>query len=154
MRGLFDHVSYEHVCSGIGLPHLYRYLQQADEEVESPAVARCLAESADPVRLIVAAALDPATPDPLCAATVGLFAEILGAEAGNLALKVLATGGIYLAGGLAVHTLPELAGATFARAFRDKGRMSAVLGTVPIHVVLAHAALIGAAAHGLALVDG
>jgi hypothetical protein len=85
--------------------------------------------------MIVAAACDPVAPDPLSGATLDLFAEILGAEVGNLALRMLATGGIYLAGGLAAHAMPFIASATFARAFRHKGRFADLLDRVPIHVM-------------------
>lgn len=154
LQGRFDHVSYELVCSGIGIPHLYDYLKQAGVAPEAPGLARRLAGAADPTRLIVEAALMPTAADPLSVATIELFADILGAEAGNLALKVLATGGVYLAGGLAVRTLPVLESERFARAFRRKGRFAGMLERVPVHVVLARAALIGAAACGLELAAG
>ena len=151
MQGHFDHVSYEMVCSGIGLPHLYAFLRERGETPEAPDLAQRLAAAPDPTRLIVAAGLDPTGADPLSATTLALFVEILAAEAGNLALKVLATGGVYLAGGLALRTLPLLERASFAAPFRRKGRFADLLSRVPVRVILAPAALIGAASHGLEL---
>jgi glucokinase len=151
MQGQFDHVSYEMVCSGIGIPHLYAFLRGRGDLPEAPDLARQLAGAPDATRLIVAAGLAQAAPDPLSAATLALFVEILAAEAGNLALKVLATGGVYLAGGLALRVLPLLEGERFALAFRRKGRFADLLSRLPVRVILSPAALLGAAAHGLAL---
>lgn len=149
MQARFDHVSYEMVCSGVGVPHLYAYLRERVAAPESPDLARDLAAAPDQTRLIVGAGLDPDRPDPLCAATLALFVEILAAEAGNLALKVLATGGVYLAGGLALRALPLLAGDHFAAAFRRKGRFTDFLAALPVRLILAPAALLGAAARGM-----
>lgn len=91
MQRRFDHVSDELVCSGIGIPHLYGYLRERGDVPEAPELARQLATVPDPTRLLVAAGLAAAGPDPLSAATLALFVEILAAEAGNLALKVLAS---------------------------------------------------------------
>ena len=151
MQRRFDHVSDELVCSGIGIPHLYGYLRERGDVPEAPELARQLATAPDPTRPIVAAGLAAAGPDPLSAATLALFVEILAAEAGNLALKVLAPGGVYLAGGLALRALPLLEGGRFADAFRRKGRFAELLSRLPVQVVLAPAALIGAAARGLGL---
>jgi glucokinase len=151
MQQRFDHVSYEMVCAGIGIPHLYAFLRDRRETPEAPALARDLAAAPDPTRLIVTVGLDPANADPLCAATLALFVEILAAEAGNLALKVLATGGVYLSGGLALRMRSLLEGERFARAFRHKGRFSDLLSPLPVRLILAPAALIGAASRGLEL---
>ena len=79
-----------------------------------------------------------------------IFVSILGSEAGNLALKMLATGGIYLGGGIPPRILPALRGERFLTAFRSKGRMSTLLENVPVHVILnPKVALLGAAYHGL-----
>ncbi len=147
----FDHVSYEMVCSGIGIPNLYGYLRERGEVPESPDLARQLATAPDQTRLIFAAGLAAPAPDPLSAATLALFVEILAAEAGNLALKALATGGVYISGGLALRTLPLLESAHFAESFRRKGRFTDLLSRLPVQVILAPAALIGAAARGLEL---
>ena len=95
----FGHVSFERVCSGKGLPHIYEFLRASKYASEPAEFAAKLAEAADPTPLIVKAALNEPANHPLCLATLHLFIEILGAEAANLALKVLATGGVYLGGG-------------------------------------------------------
>jgi glucokinase len=150
----FDHVSFEAVCSGLGIPHIYTYLRNRGAAPESPEVMAQLATAADPTPVIVEAALHPTTPCPLCVATLDNFASILGAEAGNLALKVLATGGVYLAGGLPMRMIPLLDAGGFVRAFRRKGRFADLLARVPIHVLVGRAALIGAAGSGLDLMRG
>jgi glucokinase len=141
----FGHVSVERVCSGIGIPQIYAYLCARGELPQSPELTRELAACDDQTPVIMAAALAPTNPDPLTAATLATFVEILGAEAGNLALKVLATGGVYLAGGIPQRILSALEDERFLRAFRNKGRLGEVLQHVPIHVILQRAALIGAA---------
>ena len=75
--------------------------------------------------------------------------SILGDEAGNLALKVLATGGVYLAGGIPSHLLAKLTDGRFMRAFANKGRLSDLLVNMPVHVVTTRAALLGAVLYGL-----
>jgi glucokinase len=103
-----------------------------------------LAEAADPVPVLIEAAL--ADESGLCMRAVTLFCSILGAEAGNLALKTLATGGVYIGGGIAPRIQPFLEDGTFLAAFRRKGRMADLLFRMPVHVILEpRAALIGAA---------
>ena len=101
---------------------------------ESPDVAQQIESVRDPTKAIVDAAFDAGRNTPRCRATIEMFVSILGSEAGNLALKVLATGGIYLAGGVAVHTLRALREPGFMKAFTDKGRLSDLLKRVPVHV--------------------
>ena len=84
----------------------------------------------------------------LSATTLETFVAILGAEAGNLALKVLATGGVYLAGGIPIHVAPLLGDGRFMRPFRRKGRFAELLSGVPVHLVATRAALLGAARYG------
>ena len=116
--------------------------------VESPQLAQRLTMASDRTPLIVQAALD-ANPDPLCVATMEMFVSVLGAEAGNLALKVLATGGIYLGGGIPPRILPLLRTGCFMEAFTNKGRFSEMISKIPVHGILTQAALIGAARYGL-----
>src|SRR5262249_5186403 len=146
------HVSYEHACSGSGIPHLYDYLQHAGAAAASPEVAARVAAAEDRTPLILQAALDSEQPCPLCAATLQMFVSILGAEAGNLALKALAPGGVYLGGGIPPRILPALAEGRFCEAFQRKGRLAELLARVPIHVITNNVALIGAASYGLRLV--
>jgi glucokinase len=145
----FDHVSYERICSGIGLPNIYRFLKESGYASEPAWLAEQLAAD-DPTPIIVAAALDTSRPCELCAATLDLFVSALGAEAGNMALKVLATGGVYLGGGIPPRILPLLAGGEFMQAFLRKGRFSELLSRMPVRVILnSKAALLGAALYGL-----
>jgi glucokinase len=145
----FDHVSFERVASGVGIPNLYAFLRDQRGIAESPDLAGLLAETDDPTRPILQAALEETAPDPLARATLELFLRILGAEASNLALKVLSTGGVYLAGGIAQALRAELATAPFVDAFVSAGRFSAMLEQVPVYVVVGEVALLGAAAEGL-----
>jgi glucokinase len=145
-----DHVSVERVCSGPGLVAIYEYLRSAGVAPEGADVAPQLAAAPDHAPIIAKAGLRE-TPDPLSAATLAMFAEILGAEAGNLALKVLSTGGVYIAGGIPSHMLPILQRGDFLRAFVRKGRMAGLMGRMPVHVVMRQAAIFGAAIRGLEL---
>ena len=147
----YGHVSYERVCSGQGIKNIYRFLK--DQKVEKePAWLTEKFESAetDPVPLIIEAALNTERPCPICVTTITLFSSVLGAEAGNLGLRVLAKGGVYLAGGLPERVLPFLKKKAFLNAFYQKGRMSDVLKNVPLHVITnPTAGLIGAARYGV-----
>jgi len=146
----FEHVSYERVCSGRGLPNIYAFLKDSGYADEPAWLAEELAAADDPTPVIVNTAL--ARECELCVATLDTFVSILGAEAGNLALKVLASGGVYLGGGIPPRILPALEQGPFMQAFRSKGRMSDLLASVPVHVILnPKAALLGAACHGLEL---
>jgi glucokinase len=148
----FSHVSFERVCSGgPGIPNLYSYLKATG--LEEPAwLVEKLSSCEDPTPIIFSAAHDPARPCKLAAATVDLFVTILGAEAGNLALKVLATGGIYLGGGISPHILDDLQKPAFLDALRSKGRFRQLLTDMPLHVIMnPKAGLLGAAAFGLTI---
>jgi glucokinase len=146
----FDHVSCERVCSGIGLPNIYAFLRDTGYAEEPDWLAEELAAADDLTPLIVKGALDDESPCELCIATLNTFVSTLGAEAGNLALKALATGGVYLGGGIPPRILPALEQERFMEAFRRKGRMSDLLARMPVHVILnPKVALLGAACHGL-----
>ena len=106
------------------------------------------ASAADRPHLIGQAAQQP-DPDPLSRAALELMVSILGTEAGNLALKVLSTGGLYLAGGIPQRILPILEDGRFMRPFVAKGRLGEMLARMPVHVVTLRAALLGAALSGL-----
>lgn len=144
------HVSWERVCSGIGIPNIYAYFRDKVFSQETPAVAARLAAATDPTPVIVGAALDPEAPCPLCEATLDTFVGILGSEAGNLALKIFATGGVYLGGGIPPRILPLLGHNRFLEAFRHKGRFADLVAEIPVRVILnPKAALLGAAAAAL-----
>jgi glucokinase len=145
----FDHVSIERVCSGPGLLNIYDYLRESGSAPESAEVARALAAAGDGPHIISEAALRRPGPDPLSLAALELFISILGAEAGNLTLKVLGTGGVYLAGGIPGRILSALGDGRFMPAFVAKGRLAELLARVPVHVVIQRAALLGAALRGL-----
>jgi len=146
----FGHVSYERVCSGRGLPNIYSYLKESGKADEPDWLVEQLTVTDDPTPVIVNAALDPDKPCELCMAALETFVSILGAEAGNLALRVLATGGVYLGGGIPPRILPALEHQRFVEAFRGKGRLSELLANIPVHVILnPKAALLGAACRGL-----
>ena len=150
LRRKYDHVSVERVCSGPGLLNIYQYLRDSGAAPESAELARALAAAEYAPPLIGGAALRP-EPDLLSRAALDLFVSILGSEAGNLALKVLSLGGVYLAGGIPPRILPALDDGRFMRAFVAKGPMGAMLARIPVHVVALRAALLGAALRGLEL---
>jgi glucokinase len=146
-----DHVSYERVCSGgLGIPNLYAYLKDTGYAPEPAWLAEKLASSADPTPVIITAAQDKITPSDLCIAALDLFVTIMASEAGNLALKVLSTGGIYLGGGIPPRIVANLREPKFLEVLQDKGRFNDMLENMPVHVILnAKAGLLGAAAYGL-----
>lgn len=146
----FEHVSYERVCSGRGLPNLYAFFREGQHMEELPHVAEQLAAAGDLTPVIVSAAMDPERPSLACRRTLETFVSILGAEAGNLALKVLATGGIYLGGGIPPRILPFLKAGGFMQTYRHKGRFGAMVAQMPVYIILnSKAALLGAARAGL-----
>jgi glucokinase len=146
----YEHVSYERVCSGLGLPNIYAYLKASGYAEEPTWLADRLARVRDATPVIVTNALDEEERCELCEATLRIFVSILGAEAGNLALKTLATGGVYLGGGIPPRILPALDRAVFMRAFCKKGRFEELLTDVPVYVILnSQTPLLGAAAYGL-----
>jgi glucokinase len=153
MLRLYDHVSYEKVCSGLGIRNLYFFLKNTGYAPEPPWLAKQLLECKDPTPLIVNAALNhDEQPCELAVAALRLFVSILGAEAGNLALKLMSTGGVYLGGGIPRRILPWLEHKYFMQSFLNKGRFSTVLIRLPVHVILHHnAALLGVACLGLEL---
>jgi glucokinase len=137
------HVSWERVLSGPGLLNVYTFLRDADHGGETPALAERLRRD-DPPAVITDAALKGES--PLCIRAVELFAALYGAEAGNLALKIMATGGVWLGGGIAPRILPFLKTPAFREAFASKGRMRPLLETMPVRVILRNdVALLGAA---------
>ena len=135
-----DHVSYERVLSGPGLATLFEHLAPAGDEREA------VLSATDPAREVIARQQDSA----VCRRAAELFVDLLGAEAGNLALKSLPTGGLYLAGGMAPR-LRELVESRLLDAFLAKGRMRRVLARIPVRLVLdGHVGLRGAAARVVA----
>jgi glucokinase len=145
----FPHVSFERVCSGKGLPNIYDYLKDSGFAEEPQWLAEQLATTLDRSPIIVNNALDKEKACKLCVATLNTSVSILAAEAGNLALKVLSTGGVYLGGGIPPRILPYLKDKQFMQAFTHKGRFTQLLAQMPVHVILnPKVALLGAAIHG------
>ena len=146
------HVSYERILSGSGLYNTYQYLAEERVAPESPAFREALLEGEDPGKLIGRFALEEN--DPLCRETLRLFVRVYGAEAGNLALKSLAHGGVLIGGGIAPKILPAMTNGDFISSFRDKGRFSDWMGTLSVKVALNQdAGLFGAAQHAVQLIS-
>jgi len=142
------HVSYERVCSGIGIPNIYAFMKDSGKYDEPAWLQEALLEVDDKTPVIVKMAQTKAA--SICEATFDLFLSILGSEAGNLVLQVLATGGVYLGGGIPPRICPDLRGEAFVSAFTQKGRFSDLLSQVPVYVIMnPKAAIYGAANVGL-----
>lgn len=154
LQDKLDHVSYERVCSGQGLRQVYAFFHKFMGITEEHAdIARGISEADDPTPIIVNAGIRKVHCE-LCVKTLNTFIEILGAEAGNLGLKVLARSGIYLAGGVPGHILPALQEGRFIQALKAKGRMSELLSDFPVHVVTnPDAALYGVAKYGFEMMN-
>ncbi len=148
----FPHVSYERVCSGKGIPNIYDYLKDSGYAEEPSWLAERLAGTTDRTPIIINSALDPNLHCELCSATLNIFVAILGAETGNLVLKVLATGGVFIGGGIPPRILPYLHKEGFMQAFQHKGRFTTMMSEVPVHVILnPDIALLGAASYGFGM---
>jgi glucokinase len=139
-----EHVSYERVCSGIGLLNIYRFFRRRSGMPEPSWLAAEIA-GRDAAAAISAAALDQR--DSVCIDSLDLMVSIYGAEAGNLALKYLATGGVYVGGGIAPRILSKLGDGTFMRTFTAKGRFKSVLEQIPVTVIVNESAALLGAAH-------
>lgn len=125
------HVSYERVASGMGIASIYQFLREVSPHLESDELRNAIAESKD-------AAATLATwrgRDPLARQTLELFARVYGAQAGNLALTVLPRGGVFIAGGIAAKNLDLMQAGGFMEAFRNKGRMSGLMESIPVYIV-------------------
>jgi glucokinase len=144
---LGGHVSYERVLSGPGFLNIYEFLRDTGRHAEPPWLAERIA-AGNPNEAISAAAIE--LKEPLAAATLEMFCEAYGAEAGNLALKVVATGGVYVAGGIAPKLLPGFHVEAFLRGFYDKGRFAGMMKSLCVSIVTnPRVPLIGAAHYGL-----
>jgi glucokinase len=146
----FGHVSTERVLSGPGLVNIYSWLRHSKRFSEPAWLARSM-EEIDPARAIAEAAL--VEKHPLCVESLNMFVSILGSVAGNLALTAMATGGVYLGGGIPPKILPKLQESIFMQAFTNKGRFGDLLAKIPVRVILNdEAALLGAARCALDMV--
>lgn len=148
MRRRYHHVSYERLCSGVGIPNIYTYFRDSGRYYEPQWLKTELETAEDATPVIVNAAIERKA--DICVATLDLFMEVLGDEAGNMTLTVLATGGLYLGGGIPPRILPQLKASNFLQAFRNKGRFSDMMAQVPIYVITnAQAGLYGAIYAGM-----
>ncbi|MDN5872311.1 MAG: glucokinase [Nitrococcus sp.] len=139
----YHRVSYERVLSGPGLHNIYCFLRDTGRGSELPTIAEAM-RSEDPAAVISQAALKGEC--ELCATALDLFVTIYGAAAGNLALKLMTSAGIYLGGGIAPRIIEKLKRPAFMEAFIDKGRMQDLLREMPVRVIMnSQAALLGAA---------
>lgn len=147
LRSEFGRVSYERILSGPGIFNIYRFLRGTGFS-EEPDWLRKKLQIGDPSATITQVGL--ARGHELCVETLNLFASIYGAEAGNLALKTLGVGGVYVGGGIAPKILDKLKDGGFMRAFSNKGRYADFMKEIPVKIVLnSQAPLIGAAHYAL-----
>jgi glucokinase len=141
-----DHVSYESVCSGLGIPSIYEYLLAKSVKNEDSAITKKLADAEDLTRALINMAGQKGGAEGIAEEVLQLFSSILGAEAGNLVLKTMATGGIFLAGGIPSRIIPYLNSRVFLDSFFDKGVMREMMPDVPIHIITnPDTAILGAA---------
>lgn len=132
LKSRFGHVSYERIVSGPGLVNAYEFLRDSQHERESPELAEQV-KRGDPAAAISRAAM--AGSSPLAVKALDLWIAVFGAEASNLALKAMATGGLFLAGGIPIKILPKLKEPLFMRSFLDKGRMRPLIEAIPVQLV-------------------
>ena len=138
-------ISFERVVSGMGLTNVYDFLSEV-RGVEVPKWRGVRMAAEDPNAVITECAL--AAKSEICEKALNMFVSAYGAEAGNLALKVLSVGGVYVGGGIAPRILEKLKDGTFMKAFTDKGRLSQLLINMPVRIILeSRAALLGAASY-------
>lgn len=141
----YEHASYERVISGEGIANIYNFFKESGNAAEPDWLAEKIAGTSDPNPIIVAHSHGEESVE-ICSKTMETFISVLGAEAGNLALKVLARGGVYLAGGIPPKIMPLLQSDRFVQSFYCKGRMSELVKSMPLYVIThPEPALLGAA---------
>ena len=146
----FDHVSYERVLPGEGLFHIYQFLKDSKRFGSEPSWLPEKMKGEDPAEVISETAL--LKKSKLCSKALDLFDSIYGAAAGNLALQVMAIGGVYIGGGIAPKIIWKLKDGTFMKAFKDKGRLSHIVAHIPVKVIMnERTALLGAASRAASL---
>lgn len=150
LLGKFGRASYERVLSGPGLQNIYNFLAATGKEQEPQWLKDELAQSTDPAAVISQHGLEGKA--PICERVLDIFVSVYGAEAGNLALKLMATGGVFISGGIAAKILPKLTGPAFLQSFISKGRLQPVMETIPVKVIVNdRVGLIGAARYAASL---
>jgi glucokinase len=146
----FDHVSYERVLSGEGLFHIYQFLKDSKRFGSEPSWLSEMMKGEDPPEVI--SEMARLRKSKLCWKALDLFTSIYGAAAGNLALQVMAIGGVYVGGGIAPKIIWKLKDGAFMKAFKDKGRLSRIVAQIPVKVIMnERTALLGAASRATAL---
>lgn len=154
MLARHQRVSYETLIAGPGIPYLYDFLHEHQGMAEAEHVRIELAQVTDRTPVIFKHAFAE-NPCCLCRETVELFLKILGAEAGNLALKLYARGGIFIGGGIVPRIADKVSFDGFLTAFQDKDKMRELMETIPVHLILRKdAALLGVAKYGLEILMG
>jgi glucokinase len=148
MQKHFGHVSYERVCSGKGIVNIYGFLKNIEGFLEPDWLKNQIMNLKDPTPIITKSALEKSS--EIAIETMSLFVSILGSEAGNMALRLMSTGGIYLGGGIPPRIIPFLEMDSFMENFSAKGRFDKFLKDIPISLIKnPEAALLGAACFGL-----
>jgi len=143
LQAKHDHVSYDRILSGPGLNSIYTFLKDTGFAPEPPELEKRLREE-DPGKVITSTGKTGEY--ELCVKTLEIFASILGAQAGNMVLTLMATGGIYLGGGIPAGVYKKLADGTTVNSYLSKGRLSYLVKDTPLYVILDdHTALLGAA---------
>jgi glucokinase len=144
----FGHVSCERVLSGPGIKNIYDFLRDSKIEAEPGWLQEEMDRVADPVVLIAQHGMEAKA--PICEHALDIFISAYGAEAGNLALRVMAVNGVFVSGGIAGKLLPKMKSPLFMQAFVAKGRMKPMMETVPVKVIVnEHIGLLGAARYAL-----
>ncbi len=147
LQARFGHVSNERIISGQGIANVYAFLRDTGKFPQSTAVAEEM-KTEDPTRVVARYA--EAGADPMCMQAVEIFAHCLATEAGNFALRAMATGGVYLGGGIPAKMRWKIRSAAFREAFNAKGRLEPLMESMPLKVILNdQAALLGAARYAL-----
>jgi len=144
----YEHVSFERVVSGMGISEIYEFLRDTGRAEEPPSLKSLLSEVEDRTPVIMAQEQNY----PICAQALNVFVDILGAKAGNVALSLMSRGGVFLGGGIPPRILPRLQSGAFLQHFTSKGRFSAMMREIPVHVIVnSQTALLGAALAAAAL---
>ena len=144
----FGRVSYERVVSGQGLRNIYDFLRDSGRATEPAWLQQEMQNAADPAAVISEHGLQGKA--PICESALDIFLSVYGAEAGNLALKMMATAGVFVSGGIAAKILPKLVNGAFLQSFVTKGRLQPVLEAIPVKVIVNdRVGLIGAARYAV-----
>ncbi len=144
----YGHVSWERVVSGSGINNIYDFFTHSNRSSEPAYVTSHVLEASDRAAAITQAAKEGKS--NRCVETVDLFLRNYGAAAGNLAMKSLATGGLYIGGGIAPILAQQIIMGTFMRAFNNKGRFSEMMKNIPVKLILeSKTALLGAAVYSV-----